>query len=107
MWVFMKNSFLSIVTDTGNPDSLLVRARKRGDIEAVFPEAVVLALKNHDYRFRAYLSRARVQAVLSEQVGAIDYKNFKDEVQAVSGSNRHDAYLNVWSCMWDWQRKTP
>jgi hypothetical protein len=38
----MNKSFLSIVADLDNPDNLLVRARIRGDIERLFPEADVI-----------------------------------------------------------------
>lgn len=43
MWVFMSDSFLSIVADStvSKSDCLLVRARREGDIERVFPEAKV------------------------------------------------------------------
>ena len=39
MWIFQNDSFLSIVAHRDKPGMLLVRARKAGDIEAVFPEA--------------------------------------------------------------------
>lgn len=43
MWLFLDRSFLSIV-DKGDPSgqTLVVRARQRGDIEAVFPDAQVI-----------------------------------------------------------------
>lgn len=36
MWVFLNNSFLSIVADKENANRILVRARKKGDIQAAF-----------------------------------------------------------------------
>lgn len=39
MWVFLNNSFLSIVAHRDKPDVLIVRARRAGDIEAIFPQA--------------------------------------------------------------------
>jgi hypothetical protein len=41
MWVFLNDSFLSIVAHRTEPGVLLVRARTAGDIEAVFPQAHV------------------------------------------------------------------
>ena len=36
MWVFLSDAFLSIVAHRDDPDALLVRARRQGDIECVF-----------------------------------------------------------------------
>jgi hypothetical protein len=41
MWIFLNDSFLSIVANRELAGVLLVRARKEGDIEAVFPDATV------------------------------------------------------------------
>ena len=89
MWVFLKDSFLSIVADRGHKDRLLVRARIKGDLERAFPSAQVFSLKRSDYRYRAFIDRAEVTRAIAAQVGAITYPNFKDEVQRVSGGARH------------------
>jgi len=43
MWIFLADSFLSVV-DMGDPtgSTLLVRARRQGDIERAFPDAKVV-----------------------------------------------------------------
>jgi hypothetical protein len=102
MWVFLRDSFLSIVADRGHKDRLLVRARIKGDLERAFPRAKVVSLKNTDYRYRAFIDRAEVARALAEQVARIDYTNFKDEVQRVSGSARHHVYFDVWTVMRDY-----
>lgn len=96
MWIFLKDSFLSIVAHRDRPDDLLVRARKQGDIERVFPEAVAQETRNADYRFRAAIPRARVAEMLAAQAHAIDYGNFKNQVR---DSARHDAYFECWAAM--------
>jgi hypothetical protein len=53
MWVFLNDSFLSIVARRDQPGMLLVRARKAGDIEAVFPEAQTRVDDMADYPHRA------------------------------------------------------
>ncbi|HVA83852.1 MAG TPA: hypothetical protein VNE82_06340 [Candidatus Binataceae bacterium] len=50
MWVFLRDSFLSIVADRGHKDRLLVRVRIKGDLERAFPRAKAVSLKNTDYR---------------------------------------------------------
>jgi hypothetical protein len=101
MWVFLNNSFLSIVDPApelppGAAPRLLVRARIKGDIEAVFPKAKVTCTPGRDYRFRALLPRAEVAAVIAEQVESLGYNNFKS---SVPDRPRHDAYLGVWGVM--------
>lgn len=102
MWVFLTNSYLSIVADA-NSERLLVRARKRGDIERVFPDAVVRRGGGTDYAYRATLDRSDVANVIADVINnAIRYPNFKDAVRA---ADRHHAYLDVWTVMRRWQER--
>ena len=96
MWIFLNNAFLSIVDKGGDGTTLLVRARRAGDIERAFPGARVERTPSNDYRFRARLGREAVAAVLAEAVKAITYPNFKDSVRE---RERHEAYSEVWGIM--------
>ena len=96
MWIFLSDAFLSIVADRDAFDQLLVRARFRGDVECVFPEAVVVEGAGTDYAFRARVTRERVAQVLAQRAASIAATNFKDSVEAPW---RHDAYLDVWAAM--------
>lgn len=96
MWIFLSDSFLSIVQKPGQTDALTIRARIAGDIERVFPDAVVQAGRGTDYKYRAEVPRAKVMAVLSAQVAQLQYPNFK---ASVKDRARHDAYLDVWAAM--------
>lgn len=103
MWVFLSNSFLSIVKIRSLPKGrLLVRARRRGDISRVFPKVRILKTPNRDYAWRAVVSQKAVAAALTNQVMAIDYSNFKDSV-GIRDYARHAAYLRVWSAMEEFQ----
>jgi len=97
MWICLTDAFLSIV-DKGDAThaTLLVRARRAGDIERVFPEAVVSDKGGSDYAFRARLPRGRVAARLAEAVLAVDYGNFK---ATVTDRRRHDVYMDVWAVL--------
>lgn len=97
MWVFLSNSFLSIVEHLEEPSLLHVRARFRGDIEQVFPNVDVIETPQADYRFRTSLPRERVAEALARYAKAIDYTNFKD---SVTETPRKDAYIKVWESMW-------
>ena len=96
MWIFLPESFISVVQKPGDTDTLTVRARIKGDIESVFPEACVEADKGTDYKYRARVSRQAVAQVLHDQVMGLQWSNFKGEVK---DRKRHDAYMNVWRAM--------
>ena len=102
MWIFLNHAFLSIVNKGGDGSTLLVRARREGDIERVFPKAKVELTPHNDYRFRARIDREAVALAMAEAVRAITYGNFKGSVKEQA---RHDAYMEVWSTMHDFQRK--
>lgn len=96
MWVCFSDCYLSIVAKDCAPDELLVRARRDGDIERVFPGARVSVSLNTDYRCRARIKRADVAAALAARVAAIDYGNFKDSTR---DDALHSAYMGVWSSL--------
>lgn len=97
MWIFLPKSFISVVQKPGDTDVLTVRARIKGDIESVFPQAKVEVNQGTDYKYRARVPRAAVAQVLHDQVMNLDWSNFKGAVKA---KKRHDAYMNVWSAMY-------
>ncbi len=96
MWIHLSDAFLSVVAHRTQPDDLLVRARVAGDIERVFPDAVVTMTPDADYRFRAVLPRGVVAGALAGSVLTIEYDNFKN---SVTEHDRHDACMDVWSVM--------
>ena len=55
MWIQFNNAFLSIVENRDNKLELLVRARIKGDIEKIFPEADVFEDDSADYKYRAFI----------------------------------------------------
>lgn len=97
MWIFLPKSFISVVQKPGDTDTLTVRARIKGDIESVFPQAKVEVNQGTDYKYRAMVPRDEVAQVLHDQVMNLDWSNFKGAVKA---KKRHDAYMNVWSAMY-------
>jgi hypothetical protein len=96
MWLFTSKSFISIVQKPGDTDLLTVRARIKGDIEAVFPDAKVEVNKGTDYKYRAKVPRAVVANALHAQVMCLVYPNFKSTVKE---KTHHAAYMDVWSVM--------
>jgi len=74
MWIFFSDAMLSIVDKGGDGSTLLVRAR---------------------------IDREQVAQRIAEMVRAITYGNFKSSVREW---DRHEAYLEVWRAMYDYQQ---
>ena len=104
MWLCLRDSFLSIVAKDCAVNELLVRARRAGDIEEVFPAAMVTKSTTTDYMFRAIVSRDAVKQAMAAIVDHIDYPNFKDTVEDRS---LHSAYVAVWCAMAGLQHPPP
>ncbi len=79
---------------------LLVRARRKGDIEAVFTGFKARRTPGHDYPYRAVLQRTVVAEKVLERVLTMNYANFKG---SVSDPDRHEAYFGVWARMREYQ----
>jgi hypothetical protein len=103
MWIFSSDSFISIV-DKGDSSgqTLLVRGRRKGDIERAFPDAEVIEGGGTDYRYRARIDREEVALRMADAVRGISYPNFKS---SVNEHDRHDAYMDVWGAMYRFQEK--
>lgn len=96
MWVCFNDCYLSIVAKDCAADELLVRARRDGDIERVFPGADVTVSLGTDYRCRARIKRGDVATALLARVTAIDYSNFKS---STLDDPLHHAYMGVWASL--------
>ena len=96
MWVFLNDSFLSIVVDRSDERRLLVRARFSGDIQSLFPAARVEHTPHGDYPFRASLDREEVIVAVSDRLRTLKYDNFK---ASVDDDERHKSYFDVWAAM--------
>ena len=96
MWICLSDTFLSIVHKDCKANELTVRARRKGDIERLFPCAEVREGGGTDYPYRAVVSRKTVAAALTQVVRDIDYGNFKSSVR---DGQLHDAYYSVWHAM--------
>lgn len=106
MWVCLNNAFFSIVDDGCGPEEILVRARRKGDIEKIFPEGAgqVKRTQGRDYLYRAYLNRDYVADVIAECVLSIGYSNFKGSVR---DNDLSRAYGRFWDLHADLQEIPP
>ena len=101
MWLFCKSGYFSAVKHNAKPNTILLRARIKGDLERLAETHRIDMRIEHtpeaDYAFRAELSAAEWTRAVMEESDAIDYGNFKNAVH--DGTARDDAYLDVWSVM--------
>ena len=109
MWLVTTRGFYSVVDDTTDPDgqTLLIRARVRGDLEALgdlLPGIEVRETPDHDYRYRTTATRSAFAEVASKLAAEIDYPNFKNAVASRQGSERAHLYSDVWSTLLRLQR---
>src|ERR1700743_3117202 len=104
MWLMLNDAFLSFVSKDCKPSELLVRARRPGDIEKIFPKAKVTEYDRSDYQFRAVVPIVDVKAAMAEEVDRVVYNNFKNSVR---DHDLHHAYNQVWGTMAKLQPKPP
>ena len=98
MWIFLNNSFLSIVENRNNKEELLVRSRIKGDIDKIFPDSNVFELENSDYKYRSYIKKSEVSEKIKDIIQNINYGNFKNSISK-NEDKRHSSYINVWNEM--------
>lgn len=95
MWICFNNAFVSVVADKNEPGKLMVRARQRAHLVAVFGKGrKVVETKNADYRWRVLATRSEVAALVAKSVTDIGYTNFKN---SVTDDPLHDMYALWWS----------
>jgi len=85
MWLFTKNSFVSIVSHRERPNDVLVRARVRKHLAQLFPEKAKAIYEDAeaDYRWRLILSKQELADRISAYIlQRLDYDNFKAAQEA-------------------------
>jgi hypothetical protein len=102
MWIMTNKGFISIVADRNDKNNLMVRARIKEHLPAIFGEAVeVTETPDGDYRFRTTLPRYIVSAVVAQLVTDTNYTNFKN---SVPNGPYHDALMETWNTMYRLQQ---
>lgn len=91
MWLFTKDSFVSIVQHRTQPNTVLVRARRKIDIERLFPDKAkhIRVDGLADYPYRLFVSKLELSRVLKNYIeNDLTYDNFKsaqDKTPLASG----------------------
>ena len=80
VWLFTKNSFISIVQHRERPDDVLVRARAKKYLERLFSHKAeeIYADEGADYTYRLLISKKDLAEVVSSYIlQSLNYDNFK------------------------------
>jgi len=109
MWIMSQHGFYSIVQLNQKPDTFLVRARHRQDLESLTKLAGLAAeikhTPSHDYPYRIVVNGAEVQTIMARLGETIDYPNFKARIHELpEQENKNAAYMQIWSTMRGTQR---
>ncbi|MHA1662981.1 MAG: hypothetical protein ACTSVR_06970 [Candidatus Thorarchaeota archaeon] len=96
MWICLNDAFLSIVKNSNDDETLLVRARSQEHFDNVFPDCHSWFDGYADYPIRAYIERDLVAKVIGQSLMDIQYPNFKSSVKE---DNLLRAYHRVWGIM--------
>jgi hypothetical protein len=107
MWLLTRDGFVSVVADKEERGNLVVRGRRREDVETVLRGcgksgrgAVAVHYATADYEWRGWVAKTWFAEYLSKQARAIDYDNFKAEVERYDGDKERVAILHrVWSVL--------
>ena len=99
MWLMTPSGFLSAVKHRDKPDTILVRARCREDLDQLIeqvPDAQPWEDKNADYLWRLECSTEEWASAVAYFALTIEYDNFKS---AVKSEKHKRAYMRVWTTL--------
>jgi hypothetical protein len=78
MWLFTKNSFVSVVQHRQQPHNVLVRARDKNHVALLFPKKQIHEDAAADYRYRLVVPKKEFARAVSDYIlQTLDYDNFK------------------------------
>lgn len=99
MWLLTTRGFYSVVEHRSDPERLIIRARRREDLEALaelIPGLEIFSDRRADYRWRAVVSRSEWALAAALLAAEIDYPNFKRAVGERQSAERAALYEEVW-----------
>ena len=107
MWLITPIGFFSVVQkhDDEASGTLTVRARVRGDLEALQEKYLpslgpIQENVETDYSYLATAPRAEVSSAMARMIADVNYSNFKHEVAKRQGQKRSLLYHEVWDVLY-------
>ena len=98
-----QHGFFSVIEDE-DPAYLLIRARRKGDLEnlsnLVTFKATVEDTKEADYRYSIRLKKGSARRLLAATFDRIDYPNFRDAISKTPDQREKIfSYRQIWSTL--------
>jgi hypothetical protein len=107
MWLITPIGFFSVVQkhDDEASGTLTVRARVRGDLEALQEKYLpslgpIQENVETDYSYLATAPRAEVSEAMARMIADVNYSNLKHEVAKRQGQKRSLLYHEVWDVLY-------
>jgi hypothetical protein len=106
MWIFTETGFVSAVKKPSDHGKYAIRARDEESLAGLIAVtgADLITTTNSDYKYRVILDQDQFLAWLLEQVGNIEYSNFKNRVAKTRGYKYTEALNDVWFAMLETQK---
>lgn len=114
MWICLNDAFFSAVSKDCKPSEVMIRARRKGDLEKVFNDKILIdqgfapvtvsRYTKSDYLYRAAVPRDHLKAALAAEVDRIVYSNFKASTR---DHDLHTCYNRMWNAHADMQELPP
>ena len=94
MWLCLNDGFLSVVSDIRDSSRLMVRARRKEALTNIFGDQVeIVENAGSDYRWRTFIGRKTLAALVAARIEKIGYTNFKNSTR---DPHLHDLYMDFW-----------
>ena len=101
MWIFTRKGFVSAVQHDEDSRLMVVRARAKHHLEALFPDEHIIELAPADYPYRVHITRQEFVEWATAQAEAIDYPDFKS---SLDDDQYYDTCSRIWSVAHDLQK---
>lgn len=107
MWLATEKGFYSVVINNESKSEgseIIIRARKKKDLENLNTGRKVKVSKKKDYAYRIFVSRETFIRVLLDLGVEFNYSNFKDHIKSIPDQkDKLSFYTQVWSIMNEYQ----
>lgn len=107
MWLATERGFYSVVINTQSKSQgseILIRARKKSDLENLNTGRKIHISKKKDYAYRIFVSRQIFLRILLDLGSELQYSNFKGHIEGIPNQkDKVPFYSQIWHVMNEYQ----
>lgn len=102
MWFCFNTGFISAVQNRHDSTGLVVRARRIGILQELFPDKNIIEGGSADYQYRVFIGKDEFAEIVKDKIlNTIDYSNFKS---SVDDEDLHEMYNRFWTIHYGYQK---